>query len=132
MPAAIRAGVLYFAIVFTAGFLLGALRVFIILPIIGGLAAVALELPVILFISWLACRKLVTQLSVPALASHRIAMGASAFAMLMLAELALSVLVFSRSGPEFLADLRTPPGLLGLAGQIAFALLPLAQLKKLI
>jgi hypothetical protein len=130
MPSAIKVGILYFAIVFAAGFLLGTFRVFVLLPLIGELAAVALELPIILIISWLVCRRLISRFSIPATASQRLAMGALAFCLLMLAEVGLSVLVFDRSGAEYLAHLQTAPGLLGLAGQIAFALLPLAQLKN--
>jgi hypothetical protein len=130
MPSAIRAGALYFAIVFAAGFVLGALRVTVIIPLIVELPAVALELPIILFISWIVCRRLVAQFSVPAIASQRAAMGALAFGLLMLAELGLSVLVFDRSVAEYLAGLRTAPGLLGLAGQIAFAFMPLGLLRQ--
>lgn len=130
MPSAIKVGILYFAIVFAAGFLLGTFRVFVLLPLIGELAAVALELPIILIISWLVCRRLISRFSVPATASQRLAMGALAFCLLMLAEVGLSVLVFDRSGAEYLAHLLTAPGLLGLAGQVAFALLPLSQLKN--
>jgi uncharacterized membrane protein YhdT len=130
MASAIKVGILYFAIVFAAGFLLGTFRVFVLLPLIGELAAVALELPIILIISWLVCRRLINRFSVPATASQRLAIGALAFCLLMLAEVGLSVLVFDRSGAEYLAHLQTAPGLLGLAGQIAFALLPLARLKN--
>ena len=125
MLSAIRAGFLYFVIVFAAGFVLGTFRVIVLVPLTGELAAVALELPITLVISWLVCRRLVVRFSVPALASHRSAMGAMAFCILMLAELGLSVLVFNRSGAEYLGHLQTAPGLLGLAGQIAFAFIPL-------
>ncbi|MEQ1523371.1 MAG: hypothetical protein ABL936_19070 [Aestuariivirga sp.] len=130
MPSAIRAGALYFAIVFAAGFVLGALRVTFIIPFIGELLAVALELPIILFISRIVCRRLVAQFSVPAMVSHRAAMGALAFGLLMLAELGLSILVFDRSGDAYLSHLLTAPGLLGLAGQIVFAAMPLGLLRQ--
>jgi hypothetical protein len=130
MPSAIRAGALYFAIVFAAGFVLGALRVTFLMPLIGELPAVALELPVILFISWIVCRRLIAQFSVPATASPRAAMGAMAFGPLVLAELGLSLFVFDQSAAAYLAHLRTAPGLLGLAGQIAFAFMPLVLLQQ--
>ena len=126
---ATKAGIFYFAIVFAAGFVLGALRVTVIVPRIGELLAGALELPVILFVSWLVCRRLIAQFSVPAMISHRAAMGALAFGLLMLAELGLSVLVFDQSVVVYLAGLQSPDGLLGLAGQIIFALIPLGLLR---
>jgi hypothetical protein len=130
MPSAIRAGALYFAIVFAAGFVLGALRVTVLMPLMGELPAVVLELPIILFISWTVCRKLVAEFSVPPMTSTRAAMGALAFGLLMLAELGLAFLVFDRSGAAYLADLQSAPGLLGLAGQIAFAFIPLSLLRQ--
>jgi hypothetical protein len=129
MPSAIKAGVPYFAIVFAAGFVLGTLRVFILLPLIGEFAAVALELPVILIISWLACRSLVKQFSVPTKVPHRLAMGVAAFGLLMLAEFGLSVFAFNQSAAEYFTNLQTTPGLLGLAGQIVFAFIPLLLLR---
>ena len=130
MASAFKAGTLYFVIVFIVGFVLGTLRVLVVIPTIGELAAVALELPVILMVSWFACRKLVMRFSVPPKVGLRVAMGAFAFGFLMLAEFALSILLFGRSGSAYFATLQTPPGLLGLAGQMAFALLPTIQLKK--
>ena len=52
-------------------------------------------------------------------------MGGSAFVLLMLAELALAMLGFGRTGAQFAASLATAPGLVGLGGQIAFGLMPL-------
>lgn len=131
MPSAARAGIFYFVIVFAAGILLGVLRVTVLLPRMGELPAVALELPIILLISWIVCRWLVARFSVPATPSHRAAMGALAFALLMLAELGLSTLVFGWPWPEYLAHYQTEPGLLGLSGQIVFALMPWALLVQL-
>ena len=131
MPVAITAGFLYFAIVFAAGFVLGTLRVIVLMRFTGELTAVALELPIILIISWLVCRRLISRFSVPAIISLRLAMGALAFCLLMLAELGLSVFAFNRSGAEYLAHLQTAPGCLGLAGQIAFALFPLFRPRQI-
>ena len=130
MSPPIKAGLLYFAIVFIAGFVLGAVRVLAVIPVLGELKAVALELPVILSVSWLACRKLIVTFSVPPQVAPRIVMGALAFGILMLVEFGFSVLVFGRSGAGYVALLRTAPGLLGLAGQLGFALMPLLHLKK--
>jgi hypothetical protein len=129
MAAAIRAGVLYFVVVFAAGFVLGTLRVLALAPALGDLAAVALELPFMLPIAWLTCRWLLHRLAVPATIPARAAMGALAFTLLISAELALAV-ALGRSPSAALAALATTPGLLGLTGQIAFALMPLALLRR--
>ncbi len=121
------AGSLYFGAVFAAGFVLGAVRVLVLLPRLGETAAVALELPVMLLLSWFVCRRVVDRFGIPPAFSHRLVMGGTAFGLLMLAEMGLSVLAFGRSMPEHLMHYATLAGLLGLAGQIAFAAFPALQ-----
>jgi hypothetical protein len=125
----LKAGAAYFALVFLVGFALGILRVLVIAPRVGETFAVFLEAPVILAASWLASRECVGRLRVRARARERLAMGAVAFALLMAAELALSVLVFGRSVTEHLAAWRTLAGGAGLAAQTGFALIPFVQLR---
>ena len=57
-------------------------------------------------------------------------MGAVAFALLMLAEVLLSALLFKRSLNELAQGLLTPQGMLGFAGQVLFALIPLVNGKR--
>ncbi len=57
-------------------------------------------------------------------------MGALAFALLMVVELALSVFVFGRSTDEYLAAFATLPGAIGLAAQTAFAFVPWVQGRR--
>lgn len=54
-------------------------------------------------------------------------MGAIAFALLMAAELAMSVLLFGRNPTDFVAGYQTMPGAIGLAAQVAFGLAPLLR-----
>lgn len=121
------AGAAYFAIVFAAGFVLGAIRTLVLAPRVGPFAAVIVELPLMLAISWIACGKVLSRFAVPARAGPRLGVGASAFSLLMLAEVVLSLVGFGRAPSDYLAELGTPHGLLGLAGQVLFALMPLAQ-----
>jgi hypothetical protein len=122
---AIRAGIAYFAIIFAAGFVLGTIRTLGLAPRIGAPAAVLVELPFMLVIAWVTCRWLVSRLAVAPASGPRLAMGIVAFVLLMAAELALSVLLFGGTVPAFADALRSPEGLLGLAGQVAFAAMPL-------
>lgn len=130
MAPAVRAGLLYFAVVFMAGFALGTLRVLVLAPALGDFASVLAELPVILAIAWVACRRIVARLGVPATVRARAAMGGVAFAMLIGAEALLGAAVFGRPLASQAADLASPAGSLGLAGQIGFALLPLVQFRR--
>lgn len=128
MAAALRAGVYYFAIVFASGFVLGALRVLVIAPRLGDVGAVAVELPVMLALSWFVCRWLVEREPVAA-QTPRLMMGAVALVLLLVAEAGVSVLGFGRSLAEHLAAYGAASARLGLAGQVAFAAFPLLQAR---
>lgn len=121
MPRFVTPAVAYVALIFAAAFLLGALRVTVLAPMTGPLLAVAMEVPVVLALSWLVAGRVLRRW--PLALPDRLAMGALAFALLMLAEFALA-LAFGQTPARFLSDLATPPGALGLAGQIGFGLIP--------
>jgi len=129
MTSALKAGLAYFAIVFAAGFLLGTVRVLALVPFLGETFAVAIEGPVILAVSWIACKWLITRLSVAPRLTTRLTMGTSAFSFLMVAELIVSLLIFGRAFVEHLGHYRTTPGLLGILGQLVFAIFPVVQLR---
>ncbi len=85
----VRAGLLYFALTFGAGFVLGPLRILFLVPRIGTRAAELVELPVMVGISWLAARWVTRRLAVPSRPAPRLAMGAIAGALLLAAEFTL-------------------------------------------
>lgn len=120
----------YAATVFAAGFLLGTIRVLVVAPALGEVAAVLAELPPMLAVSAVAALWAVRRHAVPATVGARLAMGALAFALLMAAEIALGILAFGQSLASVLGALLRPAGLLGLAGQAAFALMPLILLAR--
>jgi hypothetical protein len=127
MGNAILAGLTYFSLTFAAGFLLGVVRTVVLAPYIGDSIAVAIELPIILTISWVACSWTIQRSSLPALPTRRIVMGGSALLFLLAAEIILSLTLANRSLTEHLMLYRTLPALMGLMGQILFALFPLIQ-----
>lgn len=120
------AALAYAALVFGAGFALGAVRTQVLAPRLGVLTAVSIELPLMLAISWLACGWSLRRFTVPRAVGARAAMGALAFALLMGAELALA-LALGGSVLEYGGSWRTGAGALGLAGQLAFALMPMVR-----
>jgi hypothetical protein len=114
-------GLRYFAGVFAVGFLLGTIRTLWLAPAVGDLAAVAVELPLMLGASWWWCWRLLAGRTLTM--AGRAVMGGSGFAWLMAAELGLS-LAFGGTLATHVAALAMPAGLLGLAGQVGFAALP--------
>ena len=125
--AAGRAALFYFAVVFAGGFVLGTMRVFLLIPAFGPLRAVLIELPFMLLLSWLTCGWAMRRFAVRR-QKAALVMGAAAFVFLMAAELALARFGFGQSVGEFLRGLITSAGAVGLAGQLAFALFPVFRL----
>lgn len=123
-----NASVVYFAAVFAAGFVFGTLRVLVLVPQVGDKLAVLIELPFMLSVSWFACRSIVRRFSVPAVFGPRLVVGGVAFALLMAAEAGMSVVGFGRTLAQHFESLLTTAALLGLAGQVVFALIPFAQI----
>lgn len=119
------AGAAYFGLVFAAGFALGTIRTLFLLPALGALPAVALEMPIILTICWVAAGWVTRRWPMGAMA--RLAVGLLAFALLMAAEVGVSLYGLGRSWAGHLAHYHSLAGALGLAGQGAFAVFPLLR-----
>lgn len=131
MLKAIQAGVAYAVAVFGLAFLTGALRTVAVTstgapPVL----AVAIELPVLLLVSWVICGLLLERMHVPAEAGVRLLMGAVALIVMLSGEFALSALVIGRSLPDFLASYQHPEAMLGLIGQLAFAAFPVIRMRR--
>jgi hypothetical protein len=127
MKRSFAAGSVYFAIIFALGFVLGSIRVLVTGPKLGGVAAVLLEIPIMLATSWFVARWCIALFSVRRGGTERLAMGSLAFSLLMLAELSLSTMLFGRTVSEHFATYAHVVGLIGLTGQLAFALIPFLQ-----
>ena len=125
MARCVIAGMTYFLFVFLLGFGLGTFRVLLVAPHLGETKAVLLEVPIMLVASWLVCGWCIRRFGVPRRAEAKALMGAVAFALLITAEMAVAVLLFGRSLTDFLTGYRTTPGAIGIAGQVAFGLMPL-------
>lgn len=130
MTRAWQAGSAYFLLIFGLGFVLGTLRVLVVAPRLGPLAAVLVELPVILTAAWLVCARVAAWFQVPRRWQARLVMGGTAFVLLMLAELGLSVALLGDSLAGYIAAYRSLDGAVGLAGQVAFAVFPLMQARR--
>ena len=121
----LKAALAYFTVVFAAAFVVGALRVTLIAPQIGALAAVAVEVPLVLCLSWIVAGRVLQRR--PLTLPQRAAMGVLAFVCLMLAEFTLAFALSGLAPAAYAASLTQAPGALGLAGQIGFALIPIVR-----
>lgn len=113
----------YLAGIFALGFVLGTVRTLWLAPLIGPVAAIACEVPLLLLASWWWATRLLRRYRLGS-RGQALAMGGIAFALLMVGELALAMTMGGQSAGQWLAALGEPAGALGLAGQIVFALIP--------
>ncbi|XOV88197.1 MAG: hypothetical protein ACFHX7_25105 [Pseudomonadota bacterium] len=121
----ITGGLVYFAAALLLGFLLGTLRTLVMIPLVGEVVAVLLELPIILALTWLCCRQIIGRFGIAPRWQDRFQMGALALVILLTVEFLMFVYLFDNAPGSFL----TRPGdLLGLAGQGIYALFPTLQL----
>jgi hypothetical protein len=132
LAASCRGGFAYAVIVFACGCVLGAIRLFLLAPRVGATIAVLAEAPLMLAASWWISRVCIAHFRVPAQLGARIVMGGVAFVTLLLAEFALSTLVFGRLPAAYVSSLVSTPGAIGLGAQIVFALFPLVQARALL
>lgn len=128
MPNPIKAGIVYSLLVFLAAAMLGSVRLTLLVPLFGTTTAVLIELPIVLAISWNLCGIVLRHFPVVRSLGPRLAMGASALLFIFLEEMALATLVFGQTVAGFLNQYSAVPELIGLAGQIVFALIPFARL----
>ncbi|MCU0947479.1 MAG: hypothetical protein MUF47_04420 [Porphyrobacter sp.] len=125
----LRAAIAYWAVVFALGFVLGTLRVLLLSPLIGLVPATLIELPVMVAASWCASGCLVRRFGITG-EGAALAMGGLAFALLMAAECAIAAGMMEQRPAQWLAGLRQPHALLGLAGQVLFAVMPWLRVRQ--
>ena len=100
----IEAGVVYFALVFGAGFVLGTVRTLWLVPRVGTRTAELMEAPIMLLVTILVARWIVQRLAVPAVASARLGMGCIALSFLLVAEFEFMLRLQGLTIREYLAS----------------------------
>jgi hypothetical protein len=121
----LQAGTSYFALVFGAGFLLGALRVALMVPRLGERLAELLEMPAMFVVILVSARFVTMRFALPATASVRLATGVIALGMMIAAELLFVALLQGRSLGAYIASRDPVSGGAYLALLALFALMPL-------
>lgn len=100
----LKAGVLYFALVFGAGFVLGPVRIFWAVPRLGVRAAELVEAPIMFLVIVLAAKWTARRLAVPDSVGSRLSMGCIALGLLLLAEFTLVLWLRGMSIAEYFAQ----------------------------
>jgi hypothetical protein len=130
VPTAFKAGLCYFALTFGAGFLLGPLRIFLMVPRVGARAAELAELPVMIIVTWLAARWTIRRFRVPLSTGSRLVMGVVAFALLLAAEFALVLPLRGLTLEQYFATRDPVSSVAYYASLVLLALMPLIVERK--
>jgi hypothetical protein len=126
----LKAALVYFALVFGIGFVLGTIRTMWIAPRLGERWAELGELPIMLAATIVAARWTVLHLSVPSTRSARLRMGAAALGLMLLAEFGLLLWVRGLSITEYFATRDPISGTAYYVALAVFALMPLFVARR--
>jgi type IV secretory pathway TrbD component len=121
------AGVLYFALVFGTGFVLGTIRTLLVVPRVGTRTAELMETPIMLVVTILAARWVVVRLAVPPTSFARLGMGCIALLLLLIAEFGFLLWVRGLTIREYIASRDPVAGAVYYAMLVLFAIMPLLQ-----
>jgi len=126
----LKAGALYFVLVFGAGFVLGPIRISWAVPRFGTRMAELMEAPVMLAVTILAARWIVRRLAVPAKLSSRLGMGCVGLCLMLVAEFTLVLWLRGLSIIEYLASRDPVSGTVYYAMLGVFAIIPLLMARR--
>ena len=118
------APLLYFAIVFGIGFLLGPIRVLMLEPTVGSTVAVLCEAPLLLTAMILAARWLPQKLLLPMTVTALATMGIGALILQQLADLAVGLYVRELTSTQILETYKTQAGAIYALLLVVFAAMP--------
>jgi len=120
----IKASILYFAMVLGAGFILGVIRVPLLVPRIGERYAELLEMPIMFVVIVFSARHIIKRFKLPRTLAIRLQVGVSALALSVVAELLLAVALQSQSIAQYIASRDPVSGTVYLLLLLVFALMP--------
>ncbi len=121
----LKAGLLYFAIVFGIGFVLGTVRTLWVVPRVGTRMAELMEMPIMLVGKIITARWIVLHLALLSTWPARLGMGGIALCFLLIAEFGLVLWIRRISIKEYLATRDPVSGTAYYVTLGAFAIMPL-------
>jgi ABC-type uncharacterized transport system permease subunit len=125
----LKAGAVYFALLFAVGFVLGAIRTLWVVPRVGARRAELMEMPVMLAVTILAARWTVLRLSVPPMPSVRLGTGCIALVLMLVAEFGFVLWIRGLSIRDYLAT-RDPVSGAAYYLLIMYAVMPFLVARK--
>jgi hypothetical protein len=121
----IKAGITYFVLVFGVGFVLGVIRVTLLVPRLGERTAELIEMPFMFMAIVVSARLIIWRFRLPASAMVRLGAGCLALGLLVGAEVLLAVAIQERTLGEYVASRDPVSGGVYLAMLVLFAVMPL-------
>jgi len=125
----VKAGVLYFALVFGAGFVLGTIRTLWVVQRVGTRKAELMETPIMLVVTIVAARWTVLRMSVPMMWSARLEMDCIALVLMLIAEFGFVLWIRGLSIKEYFATRDPVSGAAYYLLLIVFAIMPFLARK---
>jgi hypothetical protein len=126
----LKAGVLYFALVFGAGFVLGPIRILWLAPRFGMRIAELMEMPIMFVVIILAARWIVRRLAVPSAPLSRLGMGCLALALVLIAEFTLVLWLRGLTIAEYIVSRDPVSGTVYYVMLGMFAIMPLLVTRR--
>lgn len=126
----LKAGALYFALVFRAGFVLGTIRTLWIVPRFGPRMAELMESPIMFVVTIAAARWEVRRLAVPSATSGRLGVGCIALGLLLVAESTFVLWLRGLSIREYLATRDPVSATVYYVMLLVFAIMPLLVARR--
>jgi len=126
----LKAGVLYFALVFGTGFVIGSFRILWVVPRFGTRIAELMEAPIMFVVIIVAARWIVGRLALPYIVSIRLSMGCIALGLLLIAEFTLVLMLRGLSLSEYLSSRDPVSGTVYCAMLGVFTIMPLFVARR--
>jgi hypothetical protein len=126
----LKAGVIYFILVFGAGFILGPIRLLWAVPRFGTRMAELMESPIMIAVIIVAAVWVVRRYAVPPTSSARLGMGMMALGLLLAAEFTLVLWLRGLSIGEYLATRDPVAGTVYYLSLAFFGIMPLLVARK--
>jgi hypothetical protein len=120
----LKTGVIYFILVFGAGFILGPIRLLLVVPHFGTRMAELIEMPIMIAVIIAAARWIVRRFSLPPTPGSRLGMGFIALSLLLVAEFSLVLWLRGLSISEYLATRDPVSGTVYYMSLAVFAIMP--------